>query len=204
MRPERKRPPPPLLSASQLRELRRPRSPRRTPSPPSPTSEVVRIAHPGPAGTPGTGFVGFSAREASGWAAIGAVDDHRASERCAMYAAQTAAMAEPPEVDMPYTEHKDRSVWRSLSRHRQCKSGKGNREAGTGEGDQSEGGDGRWDGKDGQAAAWNVGAKMRHWSQVRQGEAAMDGKHLNKWRKEREREAASGPSSSIAFFGRKN
>lgn len=97
---------------------------------------------------------GFSASEASGWAALGSTSDYGYQERCALYAQQTAAIGAQAPV---FDSRPEYAV---------------------------PGPDGRWDGAGEQRSAWNVKAKLQNMSEVRKAEKAMDGKGLEKWRKQ--------------------
>lgn len=111
----------------------------------------------------------FSASEASGWAAIGSTEDCGYEERCALYAQQTAQIGARAPVDEYYAAPF---------------------------GDSYGGGqDGRWDGEGGQKSRWNVKAKLKGKNEVRKAEKAMEGKSLDKWRKQQARESGEGSSS---------
>lgn len=107
---------------------------------------------------------GFSASEASGWAALGSTSDYGYQERCALYAQQTAAIGAQAPVFDSRPEY------------------------------ALPGPDGRWDGAGEQKSAWNFKAQLQNRSEVRKAEKAMDGKTLEKWRKQQTQGSGEGSS----------
>lgn len=111
---------------------------------------------------------GFSASEASGWAAIGSTEDYNYEQRCALYAQQTAQIGAGAPVDEYYAAPFGVSY--------------------------GGGQDGRWDGQGGQKPLWNVKDNLKNKNEVRKAEKGMDGRNLDKWRKQQAKENGKGSS----------